>query len=320
MAEKSEHLELMKLTQMQSKKAILGRYRSLVQILSGSTLYIQLLLCFGVGLFLVVQDVISVGVFASSLIYVEYVSMSSVNLVDELLEMKSARAYFQQIQSLQGKKERSFLSLPALHQTLHLEKIAYRVENKVLLHPISVTFDPGKKYLITGPNGSGKSTLLKIVAGLLEPTEGAIVSRGKQGIELKEKKVQRAKVQYIPQTRYLFEGTVEENLSFFQDQVEENMRKKMRELAERFGLGLAMDSKIEKNGTNLSGGEQAKINLIRGLIQDADWYLIDEPFNDVDVLSQKRILEYVQSLDATVILIAHGLNGNAFDQEIQLNP
>ena len=320
MAEKSEHLELMKLTQMQSKKAILGRYRSLVQILSGSTLYIQLLLCFGVGLFLVVQDVISVGVFASSLIYVEYVSMSSVNLVDELLEMKSARAYFQQIQSLQGKKERSFLSLPALHQTLHLEKIAYRVENKVLLHPISVTFDPGKKYLITGPNGSGKSTLLKIVAGLLEPTEGAIVSNGKQGVKLKEKKAQRAKVQYIPQTRYLFEGTVEENLSFFQDQVENNMSKKMRELAERFGLGLALDLKIEKNGANLSGGEQAKINLIRGLIQDADWYLIDEPFNDVDVLSQKRILEYVQSLDATVILIAHGLNGNAFDQEIQLNP
>lgn len=94
----------------------------------------------------------------------------------------------------------------------------------------------------------------------------------------------------------------------------------MRELAERFGLGLALDLKIEKNGANLSGGEQAKINLIRGLIQDADWYLIDEPFNDVDVLSQKRILEYVQSLDATVILIAHGLNGNAFDQEIQLNP
>ena len=146
------------------------------------------------------------------------------------------------------------------------------------------------------------------------------MSRGKQGVELKEKKVQRAKVQYIPQTRYLFEGTVEENLSFFQDQVERTMRKKMRELAERFGLGLALDSKIEKNGTNLSGGEQAKINLIRGLIQDADWYLIDEPFNDVDILSQKRILEYVRSLDATVILIAHGLNGNAFDQEIQLNP
>ncbi|MFR7871941.1 MAG: ABC transporter transmembrane domain-containing protein, partial [Fenollaria timonensis] len=169
MAEKSEHLELMKLTQMQSKKAILGRYRSLVQILSGSTLYIQLLLCFGVGLFLVVQDVISIGVLASSLIYVEYVSMSSVNLVDELLEMKSARAYYQRIQSLQGKKERSFLSLPLVHQTLHLEKIAYHVGNKVLLHPISVTFDPGKKYLITGPNGSGNSTLLKIVAGLLEP-------------------------------------------------------------------------------------------------------------------------------------------------------
>lgn len=319
MAEQSEHLERVKLMQMQSKKAILGRYRSLVQILSGSTLYIQLLLCFGVGLFLVVQDVISIGVLASSLIYVEYVSMSSVNLVDELLEMKSARAYYQRLQSLQGKKERSFLSLPVVHQTLHLEKIAYHVGNKVLLHPISVTFDPGKKYLITGPNGSGKSTLLKIVAGLLEPTEGAIVSRGKQGIELKEKKY-RAKVQYIPQTRYLFEGTVEENLSFFQDQVEENMSKKMRELAERFGLGLAMDSKIEKNGANLSGGEQAKINLIRGLIQDADWYLIDEPFNDLDVLSQKRILEYVQSLDATVILIAHGLNGNAFDQEIQLNP
>ena len=146
------------------------------------------------------------------------------------------------------------------------------------------------------------------------------MSNGKQGVKLKEKKAQRAKVQYIPQTRYLFEGTVEENLSFFQDQVENNMSKKMRELAERFGLGLALDLKIEKNGANLSGGEQAKINLIRGLIQDADWYLIDEPFNDVDVLSQKRILEYVQSLDATVILIAHGLNGNAFDQEIQLNP
>ena len=112
MAEKSEHLERMKLMQMQSKKATLGRYRSLVQILSGSTLYIQLLLCFGVGLFLVVQDVISIGVFASSLLYVEYVSMSSANLVGELLEMKSARAYFQRIQSLQEKKNAPFYRFP----------------------------------------------------------------------------------------------------------------------------------------------------------------------------------------------------------------
>ncbi len=78
---------------MQEKNFRLAKYRSFVQIFSGSTLYVQLIPCFVIGLALSFYHVISLGIFASSLLYVEYIAQSSRSIADEFLEIKSPRTY-----------------------------------------------------------------------------------------------------------------------------------------------------------------------------------------------------------------------------------
>lgn len=72
---------------------------------------------------------------------------------------------------------------------------------------------------------------------------------------------------------------------------------------------------ILRHGENLSGGEIAKICFIRELYRGNEPILLDEPFNDIDAEAQQDILEYLQSLDRTILMVAHGLGNVAgFDE------
>lgn len=286
----------------------MANYRSALQIASGSTLYFQLLLCFCIGLILTYKQQISIGVFISSLLFVEYVSSCSYNIVDELLEIKNSRAYENRYHHLLAKVERPKLYYCEPGGLLSVTDVSYSYRGKKLLGPFSASFTQGKKYLLTGKNGSGKSTFLKMLAGLLAPSTGTI--RYPKGYGKQEHPIG-----YIPQDRYLFEGTILENILLFGEADQEKLDQ-ITQLMLTFHLQKKLSDPVEKGGSNLSGGEKAKICLIRGLLDPCDLLLVDEPFNDVDADSQTEILDYLLHVDSTLVLVSHGLNNDLFDHEL----
>lgn len=289
-----------KLNGMQEKQYQLVKYRSFVQVFSGSALYVQQIACFAAGLALAHAGVISVGLFASSLLYVEYVAQYSCNIVDEFLEIRSAKTY--------RDKCMGFLSIPREPETgaagafesLTLENVSYEIGEKPILQGASGIFEKGKKYLITGANGAGKSTLMKILAGLAPVSQGKLLFNGSETY-------QHGAVGYIPQRRYVFEGTLGDNISLFAEEISPEQRQRMETLCQMVNLPYPLEHPVARNGENLSGGEIAKLCLIRELYRNRELLLIDEPMNDVDARSAKDILNFLLALPQTVIMVAHGL-------------
>ncbi len=297
------------LTRMQKSENALEIYRSFVQIFSGLTLYIQLILCFITGLLLCYSGILSMGMFTSSLLYVEYVAQHSTNMVNDFLNVRSSKSY--------RNKCMEYLNLPFEQEqetaeefeVLTLQNICFQVDNVEILHDISYQFKKGKKYLITGANGSGKSTLLKILAGLTKASNGKVLFNGNECYNHNE-------VSYVPQKRYVFEGSLLNNISLFNENLSTKQKDKILSLCRAVNLNYSLDYPITRNGENLSGGEIAKICLLRELFRERNLLFIDEPMNDIDKNSEKDIINLLLGLDKTVIMVAHGLY--ASEQFVQI--
>ena len=148
---------------------------------------------------------------------------------------------------------------------------------------------PGKIYAVIGANGSGKSTFAKILSGILPADKkGKYVSGGTIG--------------YMPQKNYAFRMTTKANILL-------NGKDEARSNALMDAIGLRELEK--KRADRLSGGETARMALVRLMMKRYDVVLLDEPTAAMDMettlLSEKLIVEYVRETGCALILVTHSL-------------
>jgi manganese/zinc/iron transport system ATP- binding protein len=200
--------------------------------------------------------------------------------------------------------------------------VAYR--EKPVLWDVDVTVPPGVLMAIVGPNGAGKTTLIKAVLGLVRPAAGRVLVHGRPYEE------QRRVVAYVPQR-----GTVDWDFpTSVLDVVTMGtygalgwLRRPGRVERERSLAALAQVGMTDLAGrqiSQLSGGQQQRVFLARALVQDAQVYLMDEPFQGVDATTEVAIVQLLQELRAggkTVIVVHHDLQTVAdyFDWVTLLN-
>jgi ABC-type nitrate/sulfonate/bicarbonate transport system ATPase subunit len=171
------------------------------------------------------------------------------------------------------------------------------------LAPIDLTVAKGEFVTLIGPSGCGKSTLFNIVAGVDEPTSGTVAIDGKRSGE-------RAGLSgYMPQQPLLLPWrTVEENVMLGLD-VRRVPRKQAQvdalELLKRFGLA----EFAQNYPATLSGGMRQRVALLRTVLFNSSFLLLDEPFGALDALTrlslQMWLLDLWQSLHASVIFVTH---------------
>ena len=144
-------------------------------------------------------------------------------------------------------------------------------EDEFILQDIKFVAPSKSLTVITGPVGSGKSTLLSAIAGEISNTSGMISYRGK--------------VIYLPQTAWVFSGTIKENILFGQP-FEESKYERIIDvctLKEDFRrLPGGDQTVVGERGEILSGGQQARVSLARAVYADGDIYLLDDPLSAVD--------------------------------------
>nr|AHF24755.1 ABC-type multidrug transport system, ATPase component [uncultured bacterium Contig12] len=150
---------------------------------------------------------------------------------------------------------------------------------KTAVDQVSVVMEPGHIYAMLGPNGSGKTTWMKMAAGLIKPTSGEVFFDGQPvGI------ASRKEVAYMSTEPYFYSWMSIENAGkyyadFFEDFSME------RFLSMLHGMGLSEKDKIR----NLSSGMVAKMKVALTLARDARVYMLDEPFNGIDLLARDDI-------------------------------
>lgn len=195
---------------------------------------------------------------------------------------------------------------------------------KPAVFSVDMTVQAGKMTAIIGPNGAGKSTLLKAALGILKPLAGTTTVFGKPVA------AQRHRIAYVPQRASIdwdFPTRVVDVVVmglYPQLGLLGRVRAKHRAIAHDALTRVGMEDFADRQIGQLSGGQQQRVFLARALAQDADLYLLDEPFAGVDAATEKAIITVLKSLrDAgkTVVAVHHDLTTVAdyFDNVFLIN-
>lgn len=215
--------------------------------------------------------------------------------------------------------------LSMIHGDLTFKEIHYRYDyGRDILSGINLTIEQGSKIAFVGVSGSGKSTLAKMMVNFYNPSQGEI-KLGGMNLNQIDKKSLRQHINYLPQQPYVFNGTILENLLLGakEDTTQEDILRaveiaEIREDIERMPLNY--QTELTSDGVGISGGQRQRIALARALLTDAPILILDEATSSLDILTEKRIMENLMSLDKTLIFIAHRLTiAERVDKVVVLN-
>lgn len=181
-----------------------------------------------------------------------------------------------------------------------------------VLEGINLTIKEHEKLTIVGMSGSGKSTLVKLLVNFFEPTTGSITFNEHQ-IKNIDKHLLRSYINYVPQTPYVFSGTIMENLTLGNrsDVTEKDIFKacQLAMITEDIEkMPLQYDTVLDENGGILSGGQKQRITIARAILSPAKVLIFDESTSGLDAITEKKLIDNLMSLeDRTIIFIAHRL-------------
>jgi manganese/zinc/iron transport system ATP- binding protein len=195
---------------------------------------------------------------------------------------------------------------------------------KPAVFSVDATFPAGEMIAIVGPNGAGKSTLLKAVLGIVKPLSGRVSVFGTPLSKARHRLAyvpQRASVDWDFPTRVIDVVM----MGLYRDLgllrlVRSHHREKALRALDRVGMADFADRQIGQ----LSGGQQQRVFLARSLAQDADLYLLDEPFSGVDAATERAIVDVLKQLrgeQRTVVCVHHDLStvDDYFDRVLLIN-
>ena len=199
---------------------------------------------------------------------------------------------------------------------IEIKSLTYSHSTEPLLEDFNATIALGETILVTGRNGAGKSTLLELIAGSLAPQSGSISINGVDISKMSGKALAQVRSVAPQRPTFALAFTVQEVLNFIH-------KKHQSPLTSLIIEKLGLEELLTKKVTELSGGQQQRVSIALALIQEADFYLLDEPFSAQDSESIKNILELIAALKAMkkgVLVISHNADAlhSSFDREIKL--
>lgn len=184
-----------------------------------------------------------------------------------------------------------------------------------ILKNINLTIKKGSRVGLIGVTGAGKSTLIDILIGLLEPSCGKFMVDG-ISVNLKNARGWQSNVAHVPQSIFLADSSVAENIAFGVPAEEINFErvKRVAKLAQLEKVIEALPEQYEtlvgERGVRLSGGQRQRIGIARALYKNATVIILDEATSALDGETEKLVMGAIESLseNVTIIIIAHRLS------------
>ena len=193
---------------------------------------------------------------------------------------------------------------------IEYKNVVLRYTDKDILKDVNLRIEDGEFMVLVGPSGSGKTTMLKMVNRLLEPTDGNIYMDGKRIKDYDEREL-RLSTGYVLQAIALFPNlTVSENIALVPE-MKGWSHDKIRRRTEEFlaKVGLPASDYADRLPSELSGGEQQRVGIVRAMIGQPKILLMDEPFSALDAISRKQLQVLTKELHrefgTTIIFITH---------------
>ena len=188
----------------------------------------------------------------------------------------------------------------------------YPGEENYALKNISFKLENGKSLALVGKTGSSKSTILKLIFREYLPDEGEILIDN-QPIERIRINDLSEKTGYVPQDNFLFSESLRENIAFSFERdydIEEvyEAAKKSGVYDDIMDFKDGFDTVIGERGVTLSGGQKQRVSIARALIKNPSLLVLDDSLSAVDTNTEKSILEALDKINATEVIIAHRIS------------
>jgi ATP-binding cassette subfamily B protein len=214
----------------------------------------------------------------------------------------------------QGHDRSQLRRVGTLEGRIELQGVGFRYGGSgPILEDMTFKVAPGETIAIVGRSGSGKTTLVKLLAGLLEPTEGTI---SYDGFDLKtlDYRTLRRQIGFVLQENYLFNDSIGANIAFGEENAEPDKliaaarAANAHEFVQRLPLGY--DTRIGESGLRLSGGQQQRVAIARALYHRPPILLFDEATSALDTESERAVKQSLDELlvGRTSFVIAHRLS------------
>jgi len=216
----------------------------------------------------------------------------------------------------QGRDRSRLMPVPSVEGHIELRQVGFQYggpEAPTVLKSINLVFPQGKTIAIVGRSGSGKTTLVKLIAGLMEPTDGAILIDRVDLKTLNYRDVRRH-IGMVLQDNHMFDDTIAGNIAFGdpEPEFERILRSAQAANAHDFvmRLPLGYETRIGESGLGLSGGQRQRIAIARALYLDPPILIFDEATSALDTESERAIQNNLGRVMAgrTAIVIAHRLS------------
>ena len=186
----------------------------------------------------------------------------------------------------------------------------YEADHEIL-KGIDFSVHPGDFAALVGESGCGKSTLAAILMGRIRGFQGELTIGGIPILDIKEEAL-AANITYVGHQSYLFRGTIRDTLKMGNAEATDTDFWRVLEqvkLADFLREQQGLDTQLEENGVNFSGGQRQRLAVARALLHDTPIYIFDEATSNIDIESENAIMEQIKELarNKTVILISHRL-------------
>ena len=186
-------------------------------------------------------------------------------------------------------------------------------QEKQVVNKLNLTVASGEFFVLVGPSGSGKTTILKMINRLIEQSAGEILIDDINVNQVDKAKL-RKNIGYVLQNIALFPNlTISQNAGILLEAqgVKRDKRETLvNQLLDR--VGLPHEQYGSRMPSELSGGEQQRVGIVRALITKPDIILMDEPFSALDPLSRKQlqdlILDLYEELKPTILFVTHDMH------------